>query len=100
MGKKGKFAHDFFVFIKIFSKKVPGFKKIYEKIVKSAIFVILTIAFFFRMAIMIIERWHSNFLSANDSPEALLNLKEELINSYARLPALFVNDFVTASAKA
>ena len=53
--------------IMIFAKFTFVFQKNYEKNVKSTKFVILTIAFFFDMAIISIGSWHSRFLSANDS---------------------------------
>jgi hypothetical protein len=49
----------------IFAKITCDFIKNYEKNVKYAKFVILTIAFFWDLIIMIIEPWHSNVLSAD-----------------------------------
>jgi len=48
-----------------FAKNTFDFIKNYEKNVKYAKFVILTIAFFLDLIIMIIEPWHSNVLSAD-----------------------------------
>ena len=50
------------------------FQKNYEKNVKSTKFVILTIAFFFDMAIIIFGSWHSGKLSANGSETLFLIL--------------------------
>ena len=72
-GKNGKIACDFFVFMMIFAKNTFVFQKNYEKNVKSAKFVILTIAFFLEMIIISIGSWHSEFLSANYSAKRVFN---------------------------
>ena len=60
----------------IFWKITRVFHKNYEKIVKSAKFVILTIAFFFIAAIIIFGSWHSKNLSANDFEKPFLILAD------------------------
>ena len=66
-GKNAKITCDFCIFNMIFAKFTFVFQKNYEKNVKSTKFVILTIAFFFDLAIISIGSWHSWILSANDS---------------------------------